>query len=154
MALLEVKKAGAPVLREVCAPIPNVDGEIRKLLTDMADTMYDKGGVGLAAPQIGLAICAVVIDVGDGLLEMVNPRILIKEGTAIDSEGCLSVPGIVGDVERAEKVRVEFINKRGKKQKLMAHGLLARCIQHELDHLEGRLFVDIAKSVRKEAKKK
>ena len=154
MALLEIKTVGNPVLKEICEPVKVIDGELRKLLTDMADTMYDKGGVGLAAPQIGYTIRAVVIDVGDGLLEMINPVILKKEGSAIDSEGCLSVPEITGDVERAESVRVEFINKRGKKQKLMAHGLLARCIQHEIDHLEGRLFVDIAQKIRKEAKKK
>ena len=154
MALLEIKTVGDPILKEICEPIKEVDGEIRKLLTDMADTMYDKGGVGLAAPQIGRAIRVVVIDVGEGLLEMINPVILKREGLATDSEGCLSVPEITGEVERAESVRVEFINKRGKKQKLMAHGLLARCIQHEMDHLEGRLFVDIAKKLRKEAKKK
>ena len=85
---------------------------------------------------------------------MINPVIIKREGCVIDSEGCLSVPNITGEVERAEKVRVEFINKRGKKQKMTADGLLARCIQHETDHLEGRLFTDIAKSLKKEAKRR
>ena len=82
-----------------------------------------------------------------GLIELINPVITFREGTATDTEGCLSVPGIYGEVERAAKVKVEFLNRRGKKQHLTATGLLARCIQHELDHLEGQLFIDIAKSL-------
>ncbi len=152
--VLEIKKAGAPVLKEIAAPVTEVNSEIRKLMADMADTMYDSDGVGLAAPQVGVSLRVVVIDVGEGLHEMINPVIIKREGCVIDSEGCLSVPNITGEVERAEKVRVEFINKRGKKQKMTADGLLARCIQHETDHLEGRLFTDIAKSLKKEAKKK
>ena len=132
MAILEIKKAGAPVLKEVCAPVEKIDKGLRKLLDDMAVTMYESDGVGLAAPQIGRPIRVVVIDCQDdhGL-----------------TEGCLSVPGIYGEVERAAKVKVEFLNRRGKKQHLTATGLLARCIQHELDHLEGQLFIDIAKSL-------
>ena len=104
---------------------------------------------GLAAPQVGRPIRVVVIDCQDdhGLIELINPVITFREGTATDTEGCLSVPGIYGEVERAAKVKVEFLNRRGKKQHLTATGLLARCIQHELDHLEGQLFIDIAKSL-------
>ena len=149
MAILEIKKAGAPVLKEVCAPVEKIDKDLRKLLDDMAVTMYESDGVGLAAPQVGRPIRVVVIDCQDdyGLIELINPVITFREGTATDTEGCLSVPGIYGEVERAAKVKVEFLNRRGKKQHLTATGLLARCIQHELDHLEGQLFIDIAKSL-------
>lgn len=147
MSLLEIKKAGAPVLKEVCAPVEHVDKKIRILLDDMAETMYEAEGVGLAAPQVGEAIRVVVIDVGKGLIELINPVITFREGLVKDTEGCLSVPNYYGEVERAAKVKVEFLNRRGKKQHLTADGLLARCIQHELDHLEGQLFIDIAESL-------
>ncbi len=147
MSLLEIKKAGAPVLKMVCAPVERVDKRIRTLLDDMADTMYKAEGVGLAAPQVGEAIRVVVIDIGKGIIELVNPVIKFREGSVKDTEGCLSVPGLYGEVERSAKVRVEFLNRWGKKQRLTADGLLARCIQHELDHLEGQLFIDIAESL-------
>lgn len=148
MALLEIKKAGAIILKQVCDPIDKVDSKIKKLLDDMAETMYEAQGVGLAAPQVGLPIRAVVIDVGDGILELINPVIVRREGEEIDTEGCLSIPNIFGEVERSVKVTVEYVNRRGKKQKITGTGLLARCIQHELDHLEGILFIDIAKSLK------
>lgn len=149
MALLDIKKAGNPVLKQVCTPIERVDKKLRKLLDDMAETMYENDGVGLAAPQIGEAIQAVVIDCQDeaGLIELINPEITYREGSVTDTEGCLSVPDIYGEVTRAAKVKVEFLNRRGKKQHLTATGLLARCIQHELDHLNGQLFIDIASSI-------
>lgn len=155
MALLDIKKAGNPVLKEHCAPVERVDKRLRKLLDDMAETMYEADGVGLAAPQVGEPIRMIVIDVQDehGLIELINPVITYREGEAIDTEGCLSVPNLFGEVERAAKVKVEFLNRRGKKQHLTATGLLARCIQHECDHLEGQLFIDIAKSVHKGAEK-
>ena len=150
MASLEIKKAGHPVLKEICKPVDRVDSKLRKLLDDMADTLYDANGVGLAAPQVGIPIRVVVIDVGDGLIEMVNPVIRYKEGEQLGAEGCLSVPGIFGDVKRAEVVKVEFTDRKNKRKVLTGSGLLARCIQHELDHLEGRLFIDIAESLRRE----
>lgn len=151
MALLDIKKAGNPVLKQVCTPIERVDKKLRKLLDDMAETMYENDGVGLAAPQIGEAIQAVVIDCQDdvGLIELINPEITYREGSETDTEGCLSVPDIYGEVTRAAKVKVEFLNRRGKKQHLTAKGLLARCIQHEVDHLNGQLFIDIASSIRR-----
>ena len=151
MALLEIKKAGDPVLKEGCAPVEKIDKQLKKLMDDMAETMYQNDGVGLAAPQIGKSIRLVVIDCQDdhGLIELINPVITFREGTALDTEGCLSVPNIFGEVERSAKVKVEFLNRRGKKQHLTATGLLARCIQHELDHLEGQLFIDVAKSIRR-----
>ena len=149
MALLEVLKAGNPVLKQVSVPVERVDKKLKKLMDDMAETMYENDGVGLAAPQIGQNIRLVVIDCQDehGLLELINPVITFKEGEVVDTEGCLSVPDIYGEVTRATKVKVEFMNRRGKRQHLTATGLLARCIQHELDHLEGQLFIDIATSV-------
>ena len=149
MAFLEVLKAGNPVLKRVSVPVERVDKKLKKLMDDMAETMYENDGVGLAAPQIGQNIRLVVIDCQDehGLLELINPVITFKEGEVVDTEGCLSVPDIYGEVTRAAKVKVEFMNRRGKRQHLTATGLLARCIQHELDHLEGQLFIDIATSV-------
>ena len=149
MALLEVLKAGNPVLKQVSVPVERVDKKLKKLMDDMAETMYEHDGVGLAAPQIGQNIRLVVIDCQDehGLIELINPEITFREGEAVDTEGCLSVPDIYGEVKRAAKVKVEFMNRRGKRQHLTATGLLARCIQHELDHLEGQLFIDIATSV-------
>ena len=120
MALLEIKKAGDPVLKEVCAPVEKIDKQLKKLMDDMAETMYQNDGVGLAAPQIGKSIRLVVIDCQDdhGLIELINPVITFREGTALDTEGCLSVPNIFGEVERSAKVKVEFLNRRGKKQHL------------------------------------
>ena len=150
MAILEIVKAGDPGLKQECEIVDKIDSKIRKLLTNMAETMYKADGVGLAAPQIGVNKCIVVMDVGDenGLIEMVNPEIVEKEGSMIDSEGCLSVPNVFGDVERFEKVTVEYLNRWGKKKRLTATGLLSRCNQHETDQLKGVLFIDIAKSIR------
>ena len=109
----------------------------------------------MAAPQVAKSIRCVVIDVGDdnGLLELIDPVIMEREGSEIDSEGCLSVPNVFGDVERSAKVVVEYTNRWNKRKRLAAGGLLARCIQHELDHLEGTLFIDVAKSLRNGDKK-
>ena len=150
MSLLEIKKAGAPVLKEICAPVERVDAKLKDLLDNMAETMYEANGIGIAAPQVGEAVRMVVIDIGDGLIELVNPKITFREGSETDSEGCLSVPGIFGEVERAAKVQVEFLDRRGKRTHITAKGLLARCIQHERDHREGVLFIDVATSLRKE----
>lgn len=150
MAILEIKKAGEAVLKEQAAPIERIDKSIRTLLDDMAETMYKANGVGLAAPQVGKSVQVVTIDVGEGLIELVNPQIVRKEGTEVGQEGCLSVPGIYGEVERAAKVTVEFLNRRGKRHRITATGLLARCLQHEIDHLHGRLFIDIALNLHKE----
>lgn len=155
MAVLEIVKAGDPVLKQKAVEIKKVDKKLRILLDNMAETMYAADGVGLAAPQVGRSIRCVVIDVGDdnGLLELIDPVITEREGSEIDSEGCLSVPNVFGDVERAAKVVVEYTNRWNKRKRLAAGGLLARCIQHELDHLEGILFIDVAKSIRNGDKK-
>ena len=151
MAILEVVKAGNPVLKQVAKPMKKIDSRLRRLMDDMAETMYKCDGVGLAAPQVGQSIRLVVIDVGEGIIELINPVITHREGKVTDSEGCLSVPGIFGDVERAERVTVEYTTRFNKRRTLKADGLLARCIQHECDHLEGTLFINIAKSLRQES---
>jgi len=151
MAILDIKKAGDPILKEKCTPVEFVDKKLKRLLDNMAETMYKAEGVGLAAPQVGETIRAVVIDVGDdhGLIELINPVITEREGEMDGTEGCLSVPDIFGEVKRSAKVTVEYTNRNGKRRKLTAEGLLSRCIQHETDHLEGKLFIDIAESLHK-----
>lgn len=153
MALLEIKTAGNPVLKTVCTPVEKIDKRLRKLLDDMAETMYHSEGVGIAAPQVGETIRAVVVDVDrearNKRYDLINPVITLREGLVVDNEGCLSCPDLFGDVERAAKIRVEYLNRFGKKKTLDAEGLLARCIQHEIDHLDGQLFIDIAKNITK-----
>ncbi len=141
-------------MKKVCAPVEKIDRRLRRTLDDMAETMYARDGVGIAAPQVGLSIRAVVIDVDKKRYDLINPEITFREGSEVDTEGCLSVPEIYGEVERSERVMVEYLNRYGKPQSLEADGLLARCIQHELDHLDGQLFIDIAKNLHKGEKKK
>lgn len=141
-------------MKKVCAPVEKIDRRLRRTLDDMAETMYARDGVGIAAPQVGLSIRAVVIDVDKKRYDLINPEITFREGSEVDTEGCLSVPELYGEVERSERVMVEYLNRYGKPQSLEADGLLARCIQHELDHLDGQLFIDIAKNLHKGEKKK
>ena len=148
MSVMEIKKMGDPVLKQICEPVDRIDKKLKQLLDDMAETMYAKEGVGLAAPQVGVPIRMAVINVDKKkLYELINPVITEREGTVVDSEGCLSFPGLFGEVERAEKVRVEYLNRYGKKKFVEADGLLARCLQHEIDHLDGKLFIEIAKNL-------
>ena len=149
VAILDIKKAGELVLKQQAQPIERIDKTIRTLLDDMAETMYKANSVGLAAPQVGQSIQVVVIDIGEGLLELINPTIIRKEGTEIDTEGCLSVPGYFGDVERFEKVTVKGIDPHNKKVMIKAEGFLARIFQHEIDHLEGHLFIEKATNLRR-----
>jgi peptide deformylase len=143
MAIKIIRLEGDPVLRQVAKPIPEVTPNIQKLLTDLADTMYDAGnGIGLAATQIGILKRAIVVDVGDGLIELVNPEVLHSEGEQIGAEGCLSIPGVSGDVMRANQVKVKALNRNGEEFTIDAEGLLARCLLHEIDHLNGVLFTD------------
>lgn len=130
------------VLRKRARRVDKFDKRLRTLLDDMADTMYDADGVGLAAPQVGILKRVVVIDVGDGLIELVNPEIVKSEGAVVGPEACLSVPGRRGTVERPEKVTVTAQNRDGKALQLEAEGLLAVCMCHEIDHLDGIVYVD------------
>lgn len=147
MAILEIKTAGNPVLRQVAAKVTKVDKKIKRLLSDMTDTMYEADGVGLAAPQVGVSSRIVVIDIGEGVIEMINPEIICKEGTCINVEGCLSVPNFDGEVERSKSVKVKYQNRNGKPVVLDATDLLAIAVQHELDHLDGILFIDKANAL-------
>lgn len=148
MSVLEIVRAGNPVLRQVAEPVKKIDKRITKLLKNMAETMYAAEGVGLAAPQVGISKRIVVIDIGDGVLfEMINPVITKKTGSVVGPEGCLSVPGYDGEVERAAEVECEFTNRQGERLLIQAKELLAIAIQHELDHLDGILFIDKAKSI-------
>lgn len=130
------------VLRKRSRRVDKFDKRLRTLLDDMADTMYKADGVGLAAPQVAVLKRVVVIDVGDGLIELVNPEIIASEGAVIGAEGCLSVPGKRGTVERPEKVTVVAQNRDGKEIQIEAEGLLAVCLCHEIDHLDGIVYVD------------
>lgn len=147
MAVLPIKVVPDPVLSKRAAPVERVTRRIQKLIKDMADTMYDAPGVGLAAPQVGVSKRIVVVDVGDGPIALVNPRLIEEDGLEVDVEGCLSIPGVTCYVERAATVEVEGMDEKGVLRRVQAEGLLARALQHELDHLDGILITDIAESI-------
>ena len=147
MAVYRIINIGEDILREKAKKVKSVTPNIHKLLDNMAETMYDAKGIGLAAPQIGVPKRVVVIDVGDGLLELINPVIIMKEGEEIDQEACLSVPNVVGEVKRAQKVMVQALDREGVLMEYEAEGLIARAFQHEIDHLDGVLFVDLAEKI-------
>lgn len=149
MAVYQIVEIGADILRERAKEVKEINPSINKLLDNMVDTMIAADGVGLAAPQIGVSKRVVVIKVGDTLLELINPVILDKEGEAVAEEGCLSIPNMTGDVVRAAKVHVQGLNREGKMIDIQADRLMARALQHEIDHLEGVLFVDLAKKTYK-----
>lgn len=142
MALRRIVEIGDNKLRKICKPVEKFDRRLKTLLEDMADTMYDADGVGLAAPQVGILRRAVVIDVGDGLVELVNPEIVEQSGEQSGPEGCLSVPGRSGVVTRPFHVRVKAQNAKGEPFELEAEEFFARAVCHELDHLDGVLYVD------------
>jgi peptide deformylase len=145
MALLPILRYPDPRLHKVAAPVGAVDGEIRRLVSDMAETMYAAPGVGLAATQVDVHRRVIVIDTSetkDRLLVLINPVILDSRGRVECEEGCLSVPGVFDMVERAEWIRVQALDAQGHLFEMEADGLLAVCIQHEMDHLMGRVFVE------------
>ena len=145
MALRNIFKEGEPVLRKHCRPVEKFDDRLGELLDDMAETMHAAEGVGLAAPQVGIVRRAVVIDVGQGVIEMINPEIVYESReTACEAEGCLSYPGEYGMVSRPVRVNCKYQSRYGKEQEIAADGLLARAICHECDHLDGKVFKDIA----------
>lgn len=148
MALREIVITGHPVLRKKAKKVEKITPLDLQLMDDMAETMYNAPGVGLAAPQVGVSKRIVVVDVGDGLFKLVNPKIIYSEGSEIDAEGCLSVPGLIGDVERYTKITVKATTPDGKTIKIDAENFFARCLQHELDHLDGVLYTDKASNMR------
>jgi peptide deformylase len=145
MTLLPILRFPDERLKKIAAPVARIDARIRTLAANMAQTMYEAPGIGLAATQVNVHEQVVVIDVSeshDQLLVLINARIVQKDGTQVYEEGCLSVPGIYDKVERAASVTIEYLDLEGHPRTLSAEGLLAVCIQHELDHLQGRVFVD------------
>lgn len=149
MSQLEIKRFPDPVLRKKCEYVKNIGNAEKKILVDMAETMYLKGGVGLAAVQVGIDRNIVVIDIGDGLIKMVNPVISKREGRETQEEGCLSVPEKCVNVKRSKKVVVDYLNEDSQAIRLSAEGLLARVIQHEIDHLFGKLILDYLNPLKK-----
>ena len=145
MALLPILRYPDPRLHTVATPVARVDDEVRKLIADMAETMYEAPGIGLAATQVDVHTRIVVIDVSEdksGLMALINPEILERSGEQVCEEGCLSVPGIYEKVSRAERVKVRALNEKGEPFEFEADGLLAVCVQHEIDHLDGKVFVE------------
>lgn len=142
MALRKIRTYEDEILRKKSKVVEKFDQRLYQLLDDMKDTMYEANGIGLAAPQVGVLKRAVVIDIGDGVIELVNPEIEHSEGSSVDIEGCLSVPNVWGEVERPQKVTVKAQDRFGNEFRLEAEGLLARAVCHEVDHLDGILFVD------------
>ncbi|ASS73814.1 peptide deformylase [Tumebacillus algifaecis] len=147
MAVRNVVLDPNPVLRATAVSVTQFDEELFTLLDDMADTMYQYNGIGLAAPQVGISQRVIVVDYGDefgGLIEMINPVITEKSGSVVDVEGCLSIPGLRGNVERFEKLTISYQKRDGKTYQLMPEGYFARIFQHEIDHLDGILYTDHA----------
>lgn len=144
MAIRNIVKEGDDVLRKTSRPVESFDEKLATLLDDMAQTMHNADGVGLAAPQVGILRRAVVIDIGEGVIELVNPVIVSAEGEQEGQEGCLSCPGEWGIVKRPNKVTVEAQDRHGKKIRVSGEELLARAMCHELDHLDGIIFKDVA----------
>jgi peptide deformylase len=145
MAILPILRYPDPRLHKIAAPVRRVDDKIRKLIKDMADTMYAAPGIGLAATQLDVHLRVIVIDISetrDQLVALVNPELLEATGEADCEEGCLSVPGIYEKVRRAQRIKVRAWNTDGAIQTVEAEGLLAVCIQHEMDHLVGKVFVE------------
>lgn len=144
MAVLPLKYVGEKVLRRKAARVAEIDKPLERLLDDMVETMYAAQGIGLAGPQIGVSRRIIVVDAGDGPIQLVNPRIVDHKGRAIGTEGCLSIPSIYGEVERWKDVVVKALNAKGEPVAYEASGLFAVVLQHEIDHLDGRLFTDLA----------
>ena len=144
-----------PLLRQVAEPVADIDDTIRTLLSDMAETMYDAPGIGLAAPQVGICQRVIVMDCGKDdtpeLFKMINPEIIRESDVrAILEEGCLSIPDQTADVERPAEVEVRYLDEAGEMQSLVAKGLLAACVQHEIDHLDGILFTDYLSKLKRD----
>ena len=142
MAIREIREKGDEILYKKCKAVVKFDEKLHILLDDMYETMQSRDGVGLAAPQVGILKRAVVIDVGDGKIELINPEIVEESGEQTGSEGCLSVPGVFGEVTRPNVVTVKAQDRNGKWFKITGKELLARAFCHEIDHLDGKLFLD------------
>ena len=142
MSLLDIYVLGSPILRQETQPVERMTDELRRLTDDMFETMHAAKGIGLAAPQIGRTERLAVIDIENNPIVVVNPEIILSEGSARGEEGCLSIPEVFGDVDRAARITLRALDRDGKLFELEATDLLARCLQHEIDHLHGKLFID------------
>ncbi|MDD4801608.1 MAG: peptide deformylase [Syntrophomonas sp.] len=151
MAVYKILVDPDPVLRQKAVPVKNINAGILRVLENMRDTMYAADGVGLAGPQIGISKRIIVVDPGDNLIEIINPEIIQSEGEQTGSEGCLSLPGKVGWLKRAQKIVVKGLNPQGENIELEASDSLAKILQHEIDHLNGILFADKAIKMRTES---
>jgi len=146
---MDLKKLPNKILRKKASKVTSVTAAEKKILSDMAETMYLSQGVGLAAVQVGIDKQLAVVDTGEGLIKMINPTIIKREGLETQEEGCLSVPGACVKVKRAKKIVVSFLNEQGEVTELRAEGLLSRAIQHEIDHLSGTVIVDYLHPLKK-----
>lgn len=142
MAIRNIVKYGDDVLEKKCRIVEKFDERIETLIDDMLDTLYDSGGVGLAAPQVGILKRIAVIDIGDGPIVLINPEIISEEGSQSGSEGCLSYPGKYGEVTRPMKVTVKAADRNGEIREISGEELLARALCHEIDHLDGHMFME------------
>lgn len=152
MSLLDILQFPNTSLRKVAKPVAEVDGRIDRLVSDMLDTMYDAPGIGLAATQVNVHERLVVLDVSDECdepLVLINPEILDSEGEQEMQEGCLSIPGVFENIKRSANIKLSAINRDGQPFELEAEGILAVCIQHEVDHLDGKLFVDYLSTLKR-----
>ncbi|MCL5036118.1 MAG: peptide deformylase [Chloroflexi bacterium] len=149
MAIRKIRVEGDPVLRMKARKVKKINSLVLQVLDDLADTMYASRitGVGLAAPQVGVPQRLIVIDIGQHLYKMINPEILESEGSVVDLEGCLSCPYKYGEVERAGRVVVRYTDDTGKSCRIEGEELMARVLQHEIDHLDGILFIDMARNI-------
>lgn len=144
MAIRIIRESDDEILRKKCKVVKKFDEKLHVLLDDMAETMQQANGVGLAAPQVGMLKRAVVIDIGEGLVELINPEIIETDGEQTGREGCLSVPGKAGDVTRPNYVKVRAFDRNGEEFEIEGEELMARALCHELDHLDGILYTDLA----------
>lgn len=142
MARRNIIKMGDPLLRKISKPVTEYDAKLWQLLDDLADTLHSAEGLGLAAPQVGILKRVCIVEYDDVLYELVNPVLVKASGKCVDNEGCLSVVGFRGLVERPEKIDITFFNRNGEQQNLHAEGYFARVFLHEMDHLDGILFAD------------
>lgn len=142
MAIRNIRKYDDELLRKTSKKVDKISERILTLLEDMSETMHNADGIGLAAPQVGVLKRVIVVDVGEGVVKLINPEIIESQGSAIDTEGCLSIPGEQGSVERPVKVKVKGINENGEAVSIEAEDLFARALCHEIDHLDGILFTD------------
>lgn len=145
MALREIRKMGDEILRKKSRRVDKIDDKIKMLLEDMVETMRHNNGVGLAAPQVGILKRIAVVDIGEGLYKLINPEIVYSEGSQIDIEGCLSIPNVRDNVERPKKVVIKTLNENGEEITIEGEDFLARALCHEIDHLDGILFIDKVK---------